>query len=79
VIDVRDAWALDAPLALDDQVITFHPDCCFLGNQPGDFSADNEMILGLENLDRRTPGGDAFLPLSHESLRNVKRDLNVNC
>jgi hypothetical protein len=37
------------------------------------------MILSLENFGRRAPGGNAFLPLTHERLRDVKRHFNVNC
>jgi hypothetical protein len=69
---------LDASLALDNQVITIDPDGRFIGNQASNLGADNEMILGFENLYRGPPRGDALLPLAHERLRDIKRDLYVN-
>ena len=79
MIDVRTMRPLDAPLALDDQVITVHPDGSLLGDEPGNFCANNEMVLGFEDFDWWSPGGNTFLPLTNQRLRNVKRHLNVNC
>jgi hypothetical protein len=78
VIDMPATRPLDASLALDDQMIAIDPDGRFLGNQPSDLGADNEMILGFEDLHRGPPRGDALLPLAHERLRDVKSDLYVN-
>lgn len=79
VIDVAPMRPVDPAFALNDQVIAIYADCRLLGDEPSDLSADNEMFLSFEYLYRRSPRRYALLPLPDECLRNVKRDLYVNC
>lgn len=78
MVNVPDMRPLYSPLALDDQVITLDPDGGFLGNQTGDFSPDDQVIFGFEDFNRRPPGGNAFLPLAHERLRDIESHFDVN-